>query len=42
MTLLDLEHPPVVFPIRLKGLSANNDGLYPIEALVQRFVKAAE
>ena len=42
MTLLDLENPPVVFPIRLKGLSANNDGLYPIEALVQRFVKAAE
>ena len=42
MTLLDLENPPVVFPIRLKGLSANNDGLYPIEALIQRFVKAAE
>ena len=42
MTLLDLENPPVVFPIRLKGLSANNDGLYPIETLIQRFVKAAE
>ena len=37
MTLLDLENPPMVFPIHLKGLSANNDGLYPYEALVDRF-----
>ena len=39
MTLLDLENPPMVFPIRLKGLSANADGLYPYEALVERFVE---
>ena len=38
-TLLDLENPPMVFPIRLKGLSANADGLYPYEALVGRFVE---
>ena len=38
MALLDLENPPMVFPVRLKGLSANADGLYPYEALVERFV----
>ncbi len=36
MSLLDLENPPMVYPIRLKGLNANNDGLYPFEALIQR------
>ena len=40
MSLLDLEHPPMKFPIRLKGINANEDGLYPYEALVQRFVEA--
>ena len=40
MTLLDLENPPMVYPIRLKGLSTNEDGFYPYEALVQRFVEA--
>ena len=39
MTLLDLENPPMVFPIRLKGLSTNADGLYPYEALVKRFIE---
>ena len=39
MTLLDLENPPVKFPIHLKGLTANNDGLYPYEALMKRFVE---
>ena len=39
MALLDLENPPMVFPIRLKGLSANADGLYPYEALMERFVE---
>ena len=38
MTLLDLENPPMKIPIQLKGLSANDDGLYPYEALVERFV----
>ena len=39
MTLLDLENPPMVFSIRLKGLSANEDGLYRYESLVERFVE---
>ena len=39
MTLLDLENPPMVFPIRLKRLSTNADGLYPYEALVKRFIE---
>ena len=42
MTLLDLENPPVKFPVHLKGLTANADGLYPYEALVQRFVEKTE
>ena len=36
MTLLDSENPPMVYPIRLKGLSTNADGLYPFEALIDR------
>ena len=37
LTLLDLENPPMVFPIHLKGLNVNADGLYPFEVLVERF-----
>ena len=40
MTLLDLENPPMVFPVHLKGLNYNNDGLYPFDALVQRLLSA--
>ena len=40
MTLLDLENPPMVYPIHLKGLNANADRLYPFDALVQRFLSA--
>ena len=36
LSLLDLSNPPMVFPIRLKGLCANADGLYPYEALMER------
>ena len=36
MSMLDLENPPMVFPIRLKGLNANADGLYPFEAVFGR------
>ena len=36
MALLDLENPPMVFPVRLKGLDANADGLYPYEAFLNR------
>ena len=38
MTLLDLENPPMVYPVRLEGLNANADGLYPLDALVQRLL----
>ena len=36
LTLLDLENPPMVFPIRLKGLSANAEGLYPFGVFLSR------
>lgn len=36
MTLLDMENPPMVFPIRLKGLNINADGLYPLEDVLNR------
>lgn len=37
MTLLVLENPPMVFPIRLKGINANADGLYSFEDILSRF-----
>ena len=37
MSLLDLENPPMVYPIRLKGLNVNGDGLYPFEEVLGRF-----
>ena len=40
MTLLDMENPPMVFPIHLKGLSTNSDGLCPFIELVERFNEA--
>ena len=36
MALLDLENPPMVFTVGLKGLNANDDGLYPYEAFLNR------
>lgn len=36
MTLLDLDNPPMIYPIRLKGLNANNDWLYPFDELTDR------
>ena len=38
MSLLDLENPPMVYPIHLKSIDANADGLYPFDALVQRLL----
>ena len=40
MALLDLENPPMVFPLSLKGLNANADGLYPFEAVLNRIDSA--
>lgn len=40
MELLDLENPPMIVPLKLKGLTANADGLYPMEDLKGRFEQA--
>ena len=40
MPLLDLENPPVVYPIELTGLTRNADGLYDAAALLERFDEA--
>lgn len=40
MTLLDLDNPPMVFPVHLKGMKANSDGLYPFSELLLRFEDA--
>ena len=42
MSLLDLENPPMVFPIRLKGIDANADGFYPFEDVLDRIVFAIQ
>ena len=39
-TALTLENPPMVFPLKLKGLKANADALYQLEDLRERFQKA--
>lgn len=40
LSMLDLDNPPVVFPISLKGVAKNADGLYPADKLEERFEKA--
>ena len=42
MSLLDLENPPMKYPIRLKGISANADGLYPFEDVLDRIDSAIQ
>lgn len=37
LSLLDLNNPPVVFPLQLKGLTTNHDGLYRMDDFLQRF-----
>lgn len=37
MELLDLENPPVVYPLSLKGLEKNADGLYKMADVLARF-----
>ena len=41
-TLLGLAVPPVVFSLQLSGLTANADGLYPLEDVVGRFRQAIQ
>ncbi len=40
MELLSLENPPMVYPISLKGLKKNADGLYNLADLENRFEEA--
>ncbi len=41
-TPLTLDSPPMIYPIRLKGLKANNDGLYNLIDLQNRFESAIQ
>ena len=40
MSLLDLQHAPQVFSLKLKGLNQNTDGLYTFEDINARFLQA--
>ncbi|MDE6131611.1 MAG: glucose-1-phosphatase, partial [Muribaculaceae bacterium] len=40
LALLDLDNPPMVFPLKLKGLEANADGLYLLDDVNRRFGEA--
>lgn len=37
MELLDLDNPPQVYPLSLKGMNKNSDGLYKMSDLADRF-----
>ena len=41
-TTLTLDNPPMIYPIKFKGLTQNADGLYRLEDLQQRFQKAID
>lgn len=40
IAMLSLNNPPQIFPISLKGLQKNADGLYPLNDVKARFMKA--
>lgn len=40
LQLLDLDNPPAVFPLSLKGLTRNEDGLYKLADVEARFEEA--
>ena len=40
LSLLDLAHPPVVFPVEIPEVSRTDDGLYAEDALTARFTEA--
>ncbi|MDE6298448.1 MAG: histidine-type phosphatase [Muribaculaceae bacterium] len=40
MDLLDLENPPMIYPLSLKGLERNADGLYNMSDVADRFEQA--
>ena len=39
-SMLTLDTPPMVYPIKLRGLSENLDGLYTLSDLQKRFKEA--
>ncbi len=41
MTLLDLDNPPMIYPLSLKGLEKNADGLYKMADVANRFEEAS-
>lgn len=40
MQLLGLDNPPMVYPLSLKGLTKNADGLYRMADVADRFEQA--
>lgn len=38
--MLDLNNPPKIYPVKLKGLKENKDGLYRLQDVQQRFEEA--
>lgn len=40
ISLLDLDNPPMAFPLKLKGLTPNADGLYSLDDINKRFGEA--
>lgn len=40
MELLDLDNPPMIYPLSLKGLEKNADGLYKMKDVKKRFEEA--
>lgn len=40
MELLDLDNPPMIYPLSLKGLQKNADGLYDLADVEARFARA--
>ena len=40
LELLNLNNPPMVYPLKLKGLNMNTDELYPFHEVASRFNKA--
>lgn len=40
LEMLSLDTPPMVYQLHLKGLEANEDGLYPFSEVISRFEKA--
>ncbi len=40
MDLLDLDNPPMIYPLSLKGIQKNADGLYKMSDIMKRFEEA--